>query len=71
MKSNESKQAPAALSRAEVADRLGVSTQTVDALRDKGELPFVKLGRRVLIQAADVDRWLARAALTGGDHATR
>lgn len=41
-----------------LADRLSVSTRTVRRIVDRGELPVVRIGRRVVIRLAEVSRWL-------------
>jgi excisionase family DNA binding protein len=42
-----------------VADRLGVSPWTVRTWLRQGRMPFVKLGRRVLVRVDDVEALLA------------
>lgn len=44
----------------EVADALGTSPDLVRALVRRGELRGVRLGRRVVIPAVELDRWLER-----------
>ena len=41
------------------ASYLHVCTRTIDYLMESGELPFVKLGRRVLLRRSDLDRLIA------------
>lgn len=48
------------LSRIEAAYVLGVSGPTVDKLRNSGELPFVKLGRRRFYEIGDLHALIAR-----------
>jgi excisionase family DNA binding protein len=48
-----------AYSVAEVAQSLGLSTDAVYALLDKGDIPSVRLGTRRVIPAAAFERWLA------------
>jgi excisionase family DNA binding protein len=43
----------------EVAAQLGVSTWTVRTWLRQGRVPFVKLGRRVLLKSDDVEALLA------------
>jgi excisionase family DNA binding protein len=43
-----------------VADRLGVSGWTVRTWLRQGRIPFVKLGRRVLVKVDDVEALLAK-----------
>ena len=48
------------LSVQEAATRVGLSKPTLDKLRVYGDGPaFLKLGRRVVYDPADLDRWLA------------
>jgi excisionase family DNA binding protein len=47
------------LTRQGVADRLGVSLRVVDKWLANGLLPYLKLGRAVRIDPADVDEFLA------------
>lgn len=42
------------------AKYLRVCTRTIDNLMKRGELPFVKLGRRVLFRRSDLDRLIAQ-----------
>lgn len=43
----------------EVADRLRVSTRTVQRLMASGQLRFVKIGSRTLFTAKEVEAYLA------------
>jgi excisionase family DNA binding protein len=43
-----------------LADRLGVSPWTVRTWLRQGRVPFVKLGRRVLVRVEDVETLLAQ-----------
>ncbi len=45
----------------EVAHKLRVCTQTVYGLARSGELPSLKIGRRVLIPRANLEHFLAKA----------
>ena len=47
------------LSRADLAERLSVSTRTIDRLRARG-MPAVRKFRRTLFDAAEVDAWLRK-----------
>jgi len=47
------------ISIAEVAERLGVSVPTVRRLLKLRELGFTRIGRRVTIPAAEVERYAA------------
>lgn len=43
----------------EVAERLHVSERTVGRLRERGALPFVRVGGQVRFQASDVEAYIA------------
>ena len=47
-----------ALSRRDTADALGVSLRTVDYLLERGSLRGQRIGRRVVIPKAEIDRLL-------------
>lgn len=47
-------------SRDDVARFLGISKQTIDRLIRSGDLPALKIGRRVLISDADLQALIAR-----------
>lgn len=54
------------LSRAEVAQLLGgLSVRTVERLEERGELIALRIGRRVVFEAAAVDRYVRRLAAAG------
>lgn len=46
------------LSVAEVADELGLSEATVYGLGRKGRISICRIGRRVLVRAADLERFV-------------
>lgn len=48
-----------AFSVSEAADMLGLHRQTIAAAIRRGELPSVRLGRKVLVPRAALDRLLA------------
>jgi excisionase family DNA binding protein len=50
-----------ALSYDETAEALGLSRSTVKQLVSSGRLPAVRVGRRVLIPAAEIERFLQSA----------
>jgi excisionase family DNA binding protein len=50
------------LSRREAADRIGVHLTTLDARIADGSIKVVRLGRRVLIPATEIERVLDGAA---------
>ena len=56
----------ATLSRKESEIYIGVNRQTLDRLRKRGELPFVRIGKRIVYRRADLDALLTRLA-TGGE----
>ena len=47
-----------AYSQAEVAEALGVSKTLIEGLVRRGDLPSVRVGRRRVVRAGDLDRWL-------------
>jgi len=55
------------LTAREVADRLGLSTETVLAWVRRGELPAFRLGRAVRFRESDLDEWLAKRATAAGE----
>ena len=61
------------VSMAEAATMLGVSRFTVRSWLRNRRLPFYRLGRRVLVDARDVEEFLARgrveATVSVADHA--
>ncbi|WP_412475215.1 helix-turn-helix domain-containing protein [Gordonia sp. LUNF6] len=54
--------APILLGAATAAAALGVHHQTLRALARSGEIPVVRVGRRVLFRRDDLERWAAAAA---------
>lgn len=46
------------LTKAETGEYMRVSLATIDRLMKTRQLPFIKLGKRVLFKKADVDRFL-------------
>ena len=62
-------QLPRLLTADEVAELLRTSRKAIYAMIERGQLPGVtRLGRRILVQRADLLRWLAesRAPSPGG-----
>lgn len=51
----------------EVVERLGVNRTTVYGLIKSGDIQAVKIGRRTLVPAASIERYVAR--LTASDNA--
>ena len=52
---------PRYLSKAELAELTGWSPRKVDYLRERGRLPYVKVGRSVRFRTDDVERLLDEA----------
>jgi excisionase family DNA binding protein len=57
------------LTARDVANRLGLSTETVLSWVRRGELPAFKLGRAIRFREADLDQWL-QARATSADNLT-
>ncbi len=53
------------LSVCEVAERLRISRGWLYSLLRQGDLPSLKIGSRVLVREAELDRWI-RDHTTGG-----
>ena len=53
------------MSRADVAHWLGVSVGAVDGYCKAEELPFRKVGRRVLFRRSAVEQWFSRRGVNG------
>ncbi len=60
---------PLALSTRDAATALSVSPDTLKGLMARGEVPHVRIGRRVLYPVAELRAWLSAkaAADQGGD----
>ena len=58
--------APRLLSQQEAAAYLGISYWTLRDLTFRGELPHVKIGRRILVDRLDLDAYLDRAKIHHG-----
>ena len=54
-----------ALSYAEAADALALSARTVEELVKLGQLPVVRVGRRVLLPVSALQTWLDKATEQG------
>jgi excisionase family DNA binding protein len=48
------------LTRDEAAAALKLCTRTVDKLIRNGELPVVRIGRRVLVSVSAIEAWISR-----------
>jgi len=46
------------MERAEVMEYLRISRGTLDKLQKRREIPFFKLGKKVVFNKADIDAWL-------------
>jgi excisionase family DNA binding protein len=58
--------APRLLSQQEAAAYLGISYWTLRDLTFRGEVPHVKIGRRILVDRLDLDAYLDRAKIHHG-----
>ena len=54
------------LSRVAAAKYLGLCARYVDRLVASGKLPVVRIGRRVLLDAADLDKFMAAHKTAAG-----
>ena len=54
---------PRVLSQQDAANYLGISYWTVRDLVFRHELPFVKIGRRILVDRLDLDAYLDRSKI--------
>ena len=57
---------PRLLSQHEAAAYLGISYWTLRDLTFRGEVPHVKIGRRILVDRLDLDAYLDRAKIRPG-----
>lgn len=57
---------PRLLSQHEAAHYLGISYWTVRDLVFRQEIPFIKIGRRVLVDRFDLDAYLDRSKIRAG-----
>jgi excisionase family DNA binding protein len=55
------------LTARQVADRLGITAETVLRWTRRGDLPGFKLGRAIRYREADLDAWLAEHATGAAD----
>jgi excisionase family DNA binding protein len=58
--------APRLLSQQAAAAYLGISYWTLRDLTFRGEVPHVKIGRRILVDRLDLDAYLDRAKIHHG-----
>ena len=58
--------APRLLSLQEAAAYLGISYWTLRDLTFRGEVPHVKIGRRILVDRLDLDTYLDRVKIREG-----
>jgi excisionase family DNA binding protein len=54
----------------DAAKRLGISERTLWALTDAGEIPVVRIGRRVLYDLADLHEFIERAKTKCAAHSS-
>lgn len=54
------KKAKLCLSAAEVSERTGLSVSTIRTLTRRGEIPHIKVGRRILYPLTRIEDWLAQ-----------
>ncbi len=59
----------AMLTVAEFATHYRVSVPTAYRLHDRGDLPFVKIGRSTRIRRSDAEAWAAKLPVTGREAA--
>lgn len=57
---------PATMSVLEAAKQLGISRNLAYQLVRDGEIPTLRLGRRIIVPRAAFDRWLDSAGLDDG-----
>jgi len=57
---------PILLTRTEASDYLGIKSQTLAVWASTGryDLPFIKIGRKVLYRKEDLDQFLTRRTFT-------
>jgi excisionase family DNA binding protein len=53
------------VSLAEASEYLSVSDWSVRAMVWRGDLPHVRLGKRILIDSRDLDGWIDRTKVRG------
>lgn len=46
------------LTREELMEYLKIKRSTLQKLMNKGDLPYFKLGRRILFKKEEIDRWI-------------
>ena len=46
------------MERAEVMEYLRISRGTLDKLQKRREIPFAKIGKKVLFRKRDIDAWM-------------
>lgn len=54
------KKAKLCLSAAEVSEMTGLSVSTIRTLTRRGEIPHIKVGRRILYPLTRIEDWLAQ-----------
>lgn len=66
---NETSTPAGALSRAESAAYLSISTRLLDAKLTAGDIPKIKIGRKTLVRVCDLDAYLASLVVEGSSNA--
>jgi excisionase family DNA binding protein len=56
---------PGLLSREQAAKALGICGRNVDYLRERGQLPFIRIGRRILYAPTDLEQFIEARRVTG------
>ena len=57
---------PRLLSQREAANYLGVSYWTLRDLTFRGEIPYIRIKRRILVDRADLERYIGRVKTQHG-----
>ena len=58
---------PIAVRPQQAAEMIGVSERTLRELMRQGEIPFAKLDRAVLIQVSELEAFIERRTVKGGE----
>jgi excisionase family DNA binding protein len=53
------------MTKREVAERLSISTRTLDRIRSMGEIKAVRVGGQVRFRPEDVEKFISRILLAG------
>ena len=63
--------APGYLTKRVAAGYLSLSERSLDYARQRGEVPFFRVGARVLFKREDLDRWMQRKRIAISKRARR